>query len=253
SSVINSYMTDGNSAWMNVRTAQIPTVLCPSDTGSNVAWAPLTPNSSVGPVAPPSPGNTNWARGNYACNAGGIHQDRAASPSNVAWLSTADGASPSVTRSGSTGSSTIPNGTKGGGVMCINWGSGIHRIEDGSSNTVMLAEIRIGSDLSAGDPRGTWALGFPGASVIAGPTWDDQTPNTREDNSDDCYGCINAPPLRTRAWPTTPYQQAEARTKHTGGVQVAMGDASVRFVRDSISPRNWFAMMMRDDGIIWND
>ncbi len=29
--------------------------------------------------------------------------------------------------------------------MCINWGAGIHRIEDGSSNTVMLGEVRNGA------------------------------------------------------------------------------------------------------------
>src|SRR5262249_38194375 len=143
--------------------------------------------------------------------------------------------------------------TPGGGVMCINWGAGIHRIEDGSSNTVMLAEVRTGSELSPADPRGTWALGVPGASVICSPSWDDTTPNTKADNSDDCEGCINRPQLGMGAWPGCPFQQAMPRSRHTGGVNVAMGDASVRFVRDSISNTNWFYMMMRNDGQIWAD
>jgi hypothetical protein len=61
------------------------------------------------------------------------------------------------------------NHLAGGGVMCINWGENIARIQDGSSNTVMLGELRTGSHLSTLDPRGTWAMGFPGASVLA---WD---------------------------------------------------------------------------------
>jgi prepilin-type N-terminal cleavage/methylation domain-containing protein len=229
---INSYMNDGNSAWQVVRTATIPTLLCPSDPANGTPW------NQVG---------GNWARGNYACNAGGIH-----SGDNVGWTSTANGASP--TYNFNPGDyADVPNGTLGGGVMCINWGAGIQRIEDGSSNTIMLAEVRSGADLSPADPRGTWALGFPGASVICGPTWDDRTPNNLVDSSDDCLGCINAPQLGMGAWPTCPYQQATARSKHTGGVSVALADGSVRFVQDSISNTNWYYMMIRNDGQNWNN
>ncbi|HJZ59711.1 MAG TPA: DUF1559 domain-containing protein [Gemmataceae bacterium] len=235
STSITNYMTTGDSGWRAIRVNKIPTLLCPSDSGQDIPW---------------SPSGGNWARGNYACNAGGIHQWESASPSNVAWLSTENGATPTMN---SPGAADVPLRTPGGGVMCINWGAGIHRIEDGSSNTVMLAEVRTGSELSPADPRGTWALGFPGASVICGPSWDDKTPNTKEDNSDDCEGCINRPQLGMGAWPGCPFQQAMPRSRHTGGVNVAMGDASVRFVRDSISNTNWFYMMMRNDGQIWTD
>ena len=107
--------------------------------------------------------------------------------------------------------------------------------------------------LSAADSRGVWALGFPGASVVTGNGWDCARPNTRDDNADDCDGCINDPLNGMGAWPGCPFQQATSRSKHTGGVQVAMGDGSVRFVRDSISLRNWFLMLSRDDGLTWTD
>ena len=45
------------------------------------------------------------------------------------------------------------------------------------------------------------------------------------------------------AWPGCPFQQANARSRHTGGVNVAMSDGSVRFVRNSISQAVWWYML----------
>ena len=36
-------------------------------------------------------------------------------------------------------------------------------------------------------------------------------------------------------------------------LQVAMGDGSVRFVKNSITTANWWYMNMRNDGMIWTD
>jgi hypothetical protein len=221
---ITNYLTTGDSSWRGLRSVSIPTLLCPSDP------APQNPWTGAG---------GGWARGNYACNAGGIHGP------NVGWTSTLGGASPT----NSNGWGGLPTTLNGGGVMCINWGAGIHRIEDGSSNTVMLGEVRNGAVLSDADPRGSWALGFPGASVLVGHfSWDCTVPNTIEDNADDCEGCINDPKNGMGAWPGCPFQQAQARGKHTGGVVVAMGDASVRFVRNSVTQANWWYMNARNDG-----
>jgi len=228
-----SYLTNGDQSWRNARSSKIPGMLCPSDQGHD------TPYMGAG---------GNWARGNYACNAGGIHG------ATNAWRSTEGGTSPTYQTGGFPPTNGVPVNTPGGGMMCINWGTKLNVIPDGSANTVMLAEIRIGAHLSPNDPRGTWALGYPGASVIAGQaSWDCQTPNTNEDNSDDCEGCINDPTRGMGAWPGCPYQQAQARSRHTQGVQVAMGDGSVRFVRNSISGSTWYFMSMRDDGVPYTD
>ncbi|NBO94127.1 MAG: DUF1559 domain-containing protein [Planctomycetia bacterium] len=224
STSITNYPSNGDANWRAIRSTQFPTVVCPSDPGTNSAY------TGVG---------GNWARGNYGCNAGGIHGP------NIGWTSTENGQTP-VNSNGWAG---LPTDLAGGGVMCINWGENIARIQDGSSNTVMLGELRTGSHLSTLDPRGTWAMGFPGASVLAGHfSWDNTVPNTREENSDDCEGCINDPQGGMGAWPGCPYQQAQARSRHTGGVNVAMADASVRFVRDSISQAAWWYMNSANDG-----
>jgi prepilin-type processing-associated H-X9-DG protein len=41
---------------------------------------------------------------------------------------------------------------------------------------------------------------------------------------------------------------AAARSVHTGGVTVAMGDGSVRFVRDDVNPATWQALGSRAGG-----
>jgi prepilin-type N-terminal cleavage/methylation domain-containing protein len=235
---IGNYMTTGSNAWMAVRTARIPTMLCPSEPAPDLPWS--------------GTGGSDWARGNYACNAGGIHQsDSTGATSGVGYVSSENGASPP--NNNAPVNLGVPNGTKAGGLMCINWGAKLAAISDGSSNTVMLAEVRSGAILSAADSRGVWALGFPGASVIAGNGWDCAQPNTTENQADDCDGCVNDPANGMGACVGCSFQQATSRGKHTGGVQVALGDGSVRFVRNSVSFGNWFMMLSRDDGMIWTD
>jgi len=236
-----AYLKTGDQSWKNLRTAKIPSFLCPSDIGGQ---PDTVCTIDVG----------NWARGNYACNAGGIHQ--ASTPSGtfsaVGYVSSAFGYSP-----GNNNDPTnlgVPNGTPGGGVMCINFGAALQRIPDGSANTIMLAEVRVGAFLSPADSRGVWALGFPGASVIAGaPAWDCLGPNNMDDNADDCNGCIDDPMRGMGAWPGCPFQQATPRSRHPQGVQVAMADGSVRFVKNSVTLRNFYCMIMRDDGLSWSD
>src|SRR5262249_12226733 len=192
---ITQYKTTSDAGWRAIRGTKIPIRLCPSDIGG----ADLFYNGAGG----------GWQRGNYACNAGGIHGP------DIGWITTENGASPN----NAWGWAGLPTTLRGGGVMCINWGNGIDRIVDGSSNTVMRAGVRPGGLLSLFDSRGVWAMGFPGASVVAGHfSWDCTVPNTTEDNADDCEGCINDPQGAMGAWPGCPFQQAQARSKHTGGV-----------------------------------
>ncbi|MCE9562019.1 MAG: DUF1559 domain-containing protein [Planctomycetes bacterium] len=224
-----NYLQTGDQGWKNIRGVQLAGLLCPTDTGREVQW---------------SGGGGGWARGNYACNAGGIHGP------GTGYISSEGGATPV----NSTGWSSLPTTLAGGGVMCINWGAKIPNIDDGSSNTIMLTELRIGSYLGAGDARGVWALGYPGGSVVAGHTsWDCRLPNTTESQADDCEGCQNDFANGMGACVGCAFQQAQARGKHPMGVEVAMGDGSVRFVKNNISYANWWYMNMRNDGNLWTD
>jgi len=231
---IGDYMINGNNNWRAIRSTKLKLLTCPSDTGHDVPW-----NLAGG----------GWARGNYGCNAAGIHQ-----PDSLGWTSSENGRSPvSAYTSSWVG---LPNTTPAGGVMCINYGINLGQLSaiDGSSNTVLLGELRVGSHLSPSDARGIWALGFPGASVVcANYTWDCTNPNDTNDNADDCQGCLNDPTRGMGAWQPCPFQQAQTRGRHSGGVMVAMCDGSVRFVRNTTTQQNWWRMHARDDGQVVNE
>jgi prepilin-type N-terminal cleavage/methylation domain-containing protein/prepilin-type processing-associated H-X9-DG protein len=233
---VSDYMAGYNSGndaqrdhWRTVVQGQtIPLYLCPADNGAQVPF--------VGYQYAPGP----WARGNYAANAGPGW-----------WQKSKDG-----------GSYQESYGMTGP-VMGINFGAKIpQQIPDGTSNTIMFNEVRIG--VNAQDPRGVWALGYPGASITAANAIGDcTTPNDRTEGSDDVEGCPNFyyPGIGTRdrigcstgyanlGWPSW---QAQARSRHDSGVNVCFADDSVRFISDYLPQGTWFYLLSSSDGIMPN-
>jgi len=200
------------------RSTKVPTYLCPSESNAN----------QKGDRA-----GGNWARGNYAANTGPGTPD-----------ASAKGNSPTY---------GVPGGGSfsGGGVMAINWGDAVGSLsaEDGTSNTVMINHVRVGP--TTADMRGTWAFGI--TSITAGNAIGDcYTPNDRGCCSDDVSGCNDRPDIAMGCW-SGGYGQTQARSAHSGGVVAGMGDGSVRFIRDSVSQRNWYFMISRNDGQSWSD
>jgi prepilin-type N-terminal cleavage/methylation domain-containing protein len=226
-----------DNSWANARSTRLKVMLCPSDTGSpEIAFNGW---GSAGVVA-----NNGWARGNYAINCGpGWFGNGAAN---------FDGGNvPTDELSGVT-----VNGISWPVSMANGAGYNIANIPDGSSNTILFNEIRIGGN--AEDRRGSWALGQPGASITGGvATGDcggpnDGTPAKRQ-GCDDVYMPTQFPNLGLGACTGCPNWQAQSRSRHTGGVVVCMGDGSVRFVRDSVTRLTWTLMTAANDGRTYND
>jgi prepilin-type processing-associated H-X9-DG protein len=192
----------------------------------------------------------NWARGNYGANAG---------PGWLNW--TREG------KSHDGGARDAAGNIRGlaGGVFGVNYGSRVAELTgtDGSSNTIIFNELRVG--LNSNDRRGTWAMGLGGASLTCASSIGDATipndPNEYSDDIEDCnalrqslglgntglnikrMGCSND--NLPRNWPNW---QAQSRSLHPGGVQVCFGDGSVRTVPNTIAQSIWYLLNSREDG-----
>lgn len=186
-------------------------MLCPSDGGSRrVSFS----RSGEG---------DNWARGNYGANASlGAYSTSwrpAAGPTATQW--------------------TWPYSR---GIMGANASIGMAEIRDGSSNTILLGELRSG--LAPVDRRGTWALTGPGSSSLWMHGSDDGNgPNSCTSASDNILGCseiisaVGQDTLNRECMGCCSgcsSTQGAPRSRHTGGVHVSMADGSVRFISNFI-------------------
>jgi prepilin-type N-terminal cleavage/methylation domain-containing protein/prepilin-type processing-associated H-X9-DG protein len=114
-------------------------------------------------------------------------------------------------------------------------------ITDGTSNTLMVAEINQGQDQ---DFRGlTWWAEGSGFTVYRTPN--SQLPDYIS-NGNGAPGCVppNVNPLNAPcvAIKTPNFNVFAARSRHPGGVQVLLCDGHARFVSESISWSNWQAL-----------
>ncbi len=107
-------------------------------------------------------------------------------------------------------------------------------IADGTSNTLLLAEVLQGQ---RADLRGfAWWGPASGIVTLQGPNT--STPDSMEAGY--CDAAYPNPPCAGNVGPDG--EIMFARSKHPGGVNVAMADGSVRFVRDDIDLTTWRAL-----------
>jgi prepilin-type N-terminal cleavage/methylation domain-containing protein/prepilin-type processing-associated H-X9-DG protein len=238
-----------------VRETRVTTLMCPSDSGHEVGFNGLAiPAATTGQSTPPAvapPGR--WGRGNYAINAGPCEMTIDGVPSPC---STQGYAHPFP---GNT-MMNIP-GLSAAGPTGVNFGIKLATLtnQDGTANTALFCELKVG--LVADDIRGTWAIGLPGASVIAnGASGSTRIPNDKNVLGDTIIGCqsllnlyggdqTKLVALKMPCTELTGISQANAaRSNHPSGCNVAMCDASVRFITNTISQRTWFRILSRIDG-----
>ena len=187
------------------RGTELAYMLCPSDNGR-------------GNFCSASGGN--WARGNYGLNMGlGFlwnHRDPE-DPDNP-WRHQC-----------------------GRGVAGVNRGATVAQIEDGTTKTIMFGELRVG--VSERDRRGTWAMPMVGSNLLAEQASNyGGGPNNCEEGADDITdralieNDVGIDRLRiecmTMGWDNS--VSVTLRSKHPGGVHVAMCDGAVRFVSNDI-------------------
>ncbi len=141
--------------------------------------------------------------------------------------------------------------------MGLGQGTKFTQITDGTSNTLMLSEV-LGFDSSL-DGRGGWVLQSMGSSNFSakwepnaqGTGVDPETNETlpKRDRIAICDLFIQAgDPMSCEIHRASDQVWAAARSRHSGGVNAAMCDASVRFVSDGIDLRTWRALATREGG-----
>jgi prepilin-type N-terminal cleavage/methylation domain-containing protein len=221
-----SYMADttgrnaGGDQWVHQMTGihvrtPIKTFCCPSDGNAPGLGAN---------------GGTTAFQGSYAVCAGG-----------VGWT----GSTPAQLDTGGTADP--------GGIFYRDSRVRLTDITDGTTNTLMASEgvIRTNGTGAWGELGGFWGGAPHGAYGFS--TF--QVPNTTV--PDRVYSC------KTTTFPNAPCENGNAgglpgrwnfaRSKHTGGVVAAMGDASVRFISNTITPFTWQALGTRADGLVIGD
>ena len=207
----------------------IATLRCPSDPDNEHVTA-----MTVGSIA-----GARYAKGNIAANCGG------------GWCNENDGAD------GCSGRVPWGDQATNKGLMssrcagdCHRWGATISAIKDGTTNTIILAEILTFP--GSGDCRGCWGNNMgasfsaftynrpsDGPEGISGPNAPAETSSGSVLGYRDCpVYCDqdNATGTQLRCTDCTGDSRGgvAARSYHPGGVNVSMGDASGRFVSETI-------------------
>ncbi len=245
--------TSYNMGWASqtLISTRMSAFVCPSDPNNQSGSVFFTSSDATNyPSFVPGSGNgvqlINWARGNYGSIQGATDSDHTVNGYDDPTASPFKGASKK-------------------GMIGANYGVKIAEVVDGLSNTAMIGELRAG--LSSIDIRGTWAMGFAGASMAGHAKNYNPTPN---DNNGSSYPNCNdgGDELQMTAqfgpmFPNAAQQRmgfncgggmynsgGQVRSNHPGGVHVGFGDGSVRFIKQTISNQIWFNILTSKNGDI---
>ena len=235
-----SASAETHSSNYRARIAQVPIYICPSDPSNGA-------HTDSGPAVPSGITPVPVGRNNYYGNAG----------AHGWWFESRNGASRPANLTGLFG---VAEGKIGTVTLTS--------ITDGTSNTAMFAEIRRGAkpgndrfDVTVVSPPTAWGLGSAATNPnnVTRPAACNGTSSTRNETGLQYYRGFPTAVLYTHTVPPnfpdrdcidqlgTQFHLA-ARSAHSGGVNVALADGSVRFVRDTIPMDNWKALGTRAGG-----
>lgn len=218
----------GNAAWYTnnapAHQSVIKTYQCPSDdvgVFGNVASDPLI---------------VNWSRSSYA----------ACFSADGTWME------PNVPNSWDAGNNSAANNpsvTSGKRALFnVNVRKSVRDVIDGTANTVAFSEMISGTS-GTGDLRGYW-WGYFGAqySHMRAPNspLNDRLVGSYCVNTKRGSPCDNSSPY----WTTV---LISARSYHTGGVNAALADGSVRFISNAIDQNVWIGLGSINGGEIPGD
>ena len=146
-----------------------------------------------------------------------------------------------------TGSTVFnPSGDAAGanlnGVFYTRSSTKIGAITDGTSNTLFAAEMRVSPDTTKDDLRGRHYNSYTGNTLFSTLN----PPNTTVGDQQYSDFCIDIPGAPCRTAGGTFIQSA--RSAHTNGVNVVMGDGSCRFVSNNIDLQTYQFMGTRSGG-----
>jgi type II secretory pathway pseudopilin PulG len=198
----------------------VPIYMCPSD----------APTAEPFLQAGAADNRASWARGNYLYNACQFFPD-------------------TTLLNGLAGTSGSPPAAfldkldfnLGMGVIEGGGQRNIAQITDGTSNTIMLAESRIG--VTSSDRRGVWAMGMCGSNFHCRHAFNPAYGvNSCFGGEDDILGIstviteVGRDTLRADCMLADPWAsgQSTVKSRHVGGAYGAMADGSVRFLSDFI-------------------
>jgi len=217
------------------RGTRLSVMLCPSDVYNRMPY-----NGSAAGMNNLGDG---WARGNYGANA-------ALSQMNDRFCNSY----PGNVRTCAAGPNTFAwKDTRLKGVMGANVSIGTSRIYDGTSNTIMLGEIRAG--LIDADPRGVWAMGTAASALWGHANTMGDCPGGPNSAMWHCDNAIGGRVIRQRlsrdylreermdffdfvadgfGGIASNHNQQKACSMHRGGVHVCLCDGSVHWISDFI-------------------
>jgi prepilin-type N-terminal cleavage/methylation domain-containing protein/prepilin-type processing-associated H-X9-DG protein len=135
-------------------------------------------------------------------------------------------------------------------------------VTDGTSNTVAFSETLLGAGGPAPAATTDVRLYYKQASPLSQASCDASTTFVTDRGAlwaDGAYNCSlynNVLPPNSRQMDCVQHSNPAwkaARSRHSGGVNVLLGDGSVRFVRDSVALTTWQALGTRAGGDVPGD